>query len=58
MPELFDRSVMSLFDGANLRITVGFELPEEFEVEIWIQERMCCHFFASMVDVGKVACSK
>ena len=44
-PEVLDRSVMSLYEGAKTRVRVGSELSEEFEVKVGCTKDLCCHLF-------------
>ena len=45
IPEVLVRSVMSQYVGANTRVRVVSELPEEFEVEVGCTKDLCCHLF-------------
>ena len=38
MPDVLVRSVMSLYDGAKIRVRVDSELSEEFEVKVGIHQ--------------------
>ena len=38
MPEVLVRSVMSLYEGAKIRVRVDSELSEEFEVEMGMHQ--------------------
>ena len=38
IPEVLFRSVMSPREGARTRVRVDFELPEEFEVNVGMQQ--------------------
>ena len=39
------RSVMSLYEGARIRVRVGSDLSEEFEVKVGYTRDLCCHLF-------------
>ena len=45
IPEVFVRSVMSLYEGAKTRVRVDSELSEEFEVKERCTKDLCCHLF-------------
>ena len=51
---------MSLYEGANTRVIVDSELPEEFEVKVGMyQGSALWHFlFAVMVDVVTKICQR
>ena len=53
IPEVLFRSVMSPCEGARTRVRVDFELPEEFEVKVWMQQGsvLSPFLFALVVDV-------
>ena len=53
IPEVFVRSVMSLYEGAKTRVRVDSELSEEFEVKVGMhQVSVLSHFlFVVVVDV-------
>ena len=38
IPEVLFTSVMSPCEGAKIRVRVDFELPEEFEVDVGMQQ--------------------
>ena len=38
IPEVFVRSVMSMYDGAETRVRVDSELTEEFEVKVGMHQ--------------------
>ena len=43
IPEVWVRSVMSLYEGATTRVRVDCELSAEFEMKVEIH--LCCHLF-------------
>ena len=52
IPEVLDRSVMSLYERAKSRVRVDSELSAEFEVKVGMhQGSVLSPFFAVMVDV-------
>ena len=53
IPDIFVRSVMSLYEGAKTRVRVDSVLSEEFEVKVMMhQGSVLSHFlFAVVVDV-------
>ena len=53
IPEVLFRSVMSPCEGARTRVRVDFELPEEFEVNVGMQQGsvLSPFLFALVVDV-------
>ena len=55
LPELIVRAaVMSAYHGAKTKVRVGFELFEEFLVQVGIHQESChCFFFATTKDVIK-----
>ena len=53
IPEVLFTSVMSPCEGAKIRVRVDFELPEEFEVNVGMQQgsALSPFLFALVVDV-------
>ena len=53
IPEVFDRSVMSLYEGANTRVRVDSEMSEELEVKVRMHHGsvLSPFVFAAVVDV-------
>ena len=53
IPEVFVRSVMSLHDGAKIRVRVNSELSEEFRVKVGMHQGsvLSPFLFAGVVDV-------
>ena len=50
-PEVLVRSVMILYEGANTRVRVHFELSEEYEAKVGMRQGYALsHFFAVVVD--------
>ena len=45
IPEVLVRSVMSLFEGAKIRVRVDSELSVEFELKVGCPKDLCCHNF-------------
>ena len=43
IPEVLVRSVMSLYEGAKIRVRVDYELSEE--LELGCTKDLCCHLF-------------
>ena len=54
IPEVFVRSVMSLYDGAKTRFRVDSELSEEFEVKVGMHQGSVLSHFPSAVVVDVV----
>ena len=57
IPEVFVRSVLSLYEGARARFRVDCELSEEFEVNVGMHHRFMLSpfLFAVVVDVTELA---
>ena len=55
--EALFRSVMSLHEGAKIRVIVDSELSEEFDVELWVHQGsvLSPFLFAIVVDVSELA---
>ena len=53
IPEAMVRAVMSLYEGAKIRVRVGQELSEEFEVKVGVHQGSAFSplIFAIVVDV-------
>ena len=53
IPDVFIRSLMSLYEGANTRVKVDSELSEDFEVEVEMHQGsvLSCFLFAVVVYV-------
>ena len=53
LPEVLDRSVMSLYEGAETRVRVDSELSEEFEIKVWMHQGSVLSPFllALLIDV-------
>ena len=53
IPEVVDRSVMSLYEGAKTRVRVDSDLSEEFEVKVGMHQGsvLSPFIFAVVVDV-------
>ena len=53
IPEVLVRSVMSLYDGAKIRVRMDSELSEEFEVKVGMHQGsvLLPFLFAVVVDV-------
>ena len=45
IPDIFVRSGMSLYEGANTRVKVDSELSEEFEVKVGCTKDLCYYHF-------------
>ena len=45
MPEVWVRSVMSLYEGARTRVRVDSELLVEFQVKVWMHQVSVLYFF-------------
>ena len=52
IPEVLVRSVMSLYEGATMRVNVDFKLSKEFEVNVGIHQGTVMYKFplAAVVD--------
>ena len=42
------RTLMGVYEGAKTRFREDSEFSEEFEVEIWIYQDLCCHLFSQL----------
>ena len=52
IPEIFERSLMSLHEGSKMRVKENSELSEEFEVKVGMhQGSVLSHLLAEVVDV-------
>ena len=53
MPEVFVRSVMSLYEGVKTRVRVDYELSEEFEDKVGMRQGsvLSPFLFTMVVDV-------
>ena len=53
IPEAMVRAVMSLYEGAKIRVRVGLELSQEFEVKVVVHQGSALWplLFAIMVDM-------
>ena len=53
IPEALDRSMMSLHEGAKIRVRVDSEMPEKFEVKVGMHQGsvLSPFLFAVVVDV-------
>ena len=60
IPEVLVRSVISLYEGAWIRVRVYSELSEEFEVKVWMHQGSVLSLsFAFLVElIGVRECVK